>query len=89
MKNYTSSKTPYYGGINWNDLDIRDIQLKAKELRFKGGVMSGEVRSLSFSEKSGYTCNLIKGQAKVGNGKAIIEDFALNDPWSSINLPLF
>ena len=89
MKNYTSSKTPYYGGINWNDLDIRDIQLKAKELRFKGGVMSGEVRSLSFSEKSGYTCNLIKGKAKVGNGKAIIEDFSLNDPWSSINLPLY
>ena len=89
MKNYSSKKSPYYGGINWNDLDINDIHLKAQDLKFKGGVMSGEVSSLSFSEKSGYTCNLIKGQAKVGNGKAIIEDFSLNDPWSSINLPLY
>ena len=89
MKNYSSKKTPYYGGINWNDLDINNIQLKAKELKFQGGVMSGEVTSLSFSEKSGYICHEIKGQAKVGNGKAIIESLTLKDPWSSINLPLY
>ena len=89
MKNYSSKKSPYYGGINWNSLDINNIQLKAKDLKFEDGVMSGEVNSLSFSEKSGYTCHQIKGQARVGNGKAIIEDFSLNDPWSSINLPLY
>ena len=40
MKNYSSKKTPFRGGINWNDLDISDISLKANELQFKGGVMS-------------------------------------------------
>ena len=29
MKNYSSEKTPYYGGINWNDLDIHNINLNA------------------------------------------------------------
>ncbi len=89
MNNYSSNKTPYYGGINWNDLDIYDINLNAKELQFKGGVMSGEVRSLSFAEKSGYLCNEISGKAKVGNGRTIVEDFRLVDPWSDVNLALY
>ena len=42
------------GGINWDDLDVRNINLKATGLRFKGGVMSGMVEKLSFNEKSGY-----------------------------------
>ena len=89
MKNYSSNKTPYYGGINWNDLDIHSINLNAKELQFKGGVMSGEVKSLSFAEKSGYRCNDITGKAKVGNGRTIVEDFRLVDPWSDVNLALY
>ena len=89
MKNYSSEKTRYEGGINWNDLDIQGIDLKAKELQFKGGVMSGGLEELSFQEKSGYICHQISGSAKVGNGKAIIRDFSLSDPWSCLSLPLF
>ena len=89
MKNYSSKKTPFRGGINWNDLDISDISLKANELQFKGGVMSGGLEELSFREKSGYICHEISGSAKVGNGKTIVKDLKLNDPWSDINLPLF
>ena len=29
LKNCSSAKTPYGGGINWNDLDIKDINLTA------------------------------------------------------------
>ena len=89
MMNYSSEKTPFYGGINWNDLDISDINLKANELQFKGGVMSGGLEELSFREKSGYICHEISGSAKVGNGKTIVKGFRLNDPWSDLNLPLF
>ena len=89
MLNYSSEKTPFRGGINWNDLDISDIDLKANELQFKGGVMSGGLEELSFREKSGYICHEISGSAKVGNGKTIVRDFRLNDPWSDLNLPLF
>ena len=89
MKNYSSDKTPFRGGINWNDLDISDISLKANELQFKGGVMSGGLEELSFREKSGYICHEISGSAKVGNGKTIVKDLKLNDPWSDINIPLF
>ena len=89
LKDYSSYKTPYRGFINWNDLDISDINLKANELQFKGGVMSGGLEELSFREKSGYICHEISGSAKVGNGKTIVKDFRLKDPWSDLNLPLF
>ena len=89
MKNYSSKKTPNRGGINWNDLDIYNIELSAEELQFKGRVMSGDVNSLSFKEKSGYICHRISGDAKVGNGKSVIKDLTLYDPWSDVNIPLF
>ena len=89
LKDYSSDKAPYRGFINWNDLDISDINLKANELQFKGGVMSGGLEELSFREKSGYICHEISGSAKVGNGKTIIKDLKLNDPWSDLNIPRF
>ena len=66
MKNHTTGRDGYpEGGINWDDLDIRGIDLKANGLKFKGGIMSGEVTSLSFHEKSGYTVEKMSGSAKV------------------------
>ena len=88
MKNYSKRKTKYYGGgINWNNLEVNGIQLSASNLRFKGGVMSGNLSRLSFQEKSGYVCNSITGSARVGNGLTHITDFKLEDPWSVIRMP--
>ena len=87
--NHKTQKTPYIGGINWNDLDITNIRLKAQDLMFKGGVMSGEVRSLAFKEKSGFECSSLTGKAKVGNGKTIVEDLTLVDKWSDLDIPLY
>ena len=87
--NRSSEKTPYYGGINWNDLDIKDINLSARNLRFKNGIMSGLAESLSFVEKSGFTCGRISGEARVGQGKTIIDDLRIRDSYSDIHLPLF
>ena len=88
MKNYSNRKTTYYGGgINWNDLEVNDIYLTANNLRFKGGVMSGDLSSMSFTEKSGYICNDLIGSARVGNGLTHIKDFKLTDPWSVLRMP--
>ena len=89
MKDYGIDQTPFYGGINWNDLDVRDIDLTAKELQFKAGIMSGDLKSLSFNEKSGYICNSLTGSARVGRGKTIVNDLQIIDPWSEVRMPLF
>ena len=88
MKNYTDLKTPYYGsGINWNDLEVNDINLNATDIRYKGGVMSGNVTKLSFNEKSGYICNNLTGSVSAGNRLTHITDCRLVDPWSNIYMP--
>ena len=89
LKDYDSRKTPYKGGINWGDLDVKGIQLDADGLRFKGGVMYGVANSLSFTEKSGFTAYDMRGDVKVGNGKTIIEDLRIRDGRSTLELPLF
>ena len=90
MKNYEFDRPIYDGGgIDWNDLDISNINLNAKKLRFKGGIMSGEVERLNFREKSGYSVDKMSGTAKVGRGKTIVEDLHIDDPWSDVHLPLY
>ena len=89
MKNYGKKKIPHHGGISWDDLDIRDIRLNARELQFKNGIMTGEVDLLTFCEKSGYRCLDISGEARVGRGKTIVENLNLKDSWSDLKLPLF
>ena len=87
--NHKTKKTKYQGGINWNDLEVYNIGIKAKDLMFKGGIMSGEVRNLAFKEKSGFDCSHMSGKAKVGNGRTIVEDLRLEDGWSDLDLPLY
>ena len=77
------------GGINWDDLDIRNINLNATGLRFKDGIMYGTVDKLSFNEKSGYIVENISGDTRVGRGKTIIEDVHIDDLWSDVHLSLF
>ncbi len=89
MKNYAIKKVPYYGGINWDDLDVMDISLEASGLMFKAGVMSGIADYLTFREKSGYYMEKMTGSARVGRGRTIVDDLRIDDPWSDLHLPLY
>ena len=89
MRNHIKGRQDIQGGIDWNDLDIKDINLNGKELVLKGGIMSGIADHLSFREKSGYSAKRISGDVKVGRGKTIINDLRLQDPWSNLYLPSY
>ncbi len=90
MKNYLYGRNMFdEGGIDWNDLAVSGINLSANGLQFKGGIMSGDVTSLGFREKSGYEIISMTGKADVGRGRTIIEDFHIIDPWSDLNLPVY
>lgn len=77
------------GHIDWKDLHVSDIRLSARRLRLSGGVMSGVLDHMEFKEKSGYICRSISGKARVGNGKTILEDVRISDPWSDVSLRSF
>lgn len=89
MKSCMSDRPTYKGGIDWNDLDIKNIDLNARGLGFKAGIMSGVLDHLSFVEKSGYKVENLTGSAKVGRGKTIIENLHIDDLWSDVRLSLF
>lgn len=76
-------------GIDWNDMEVRNICIDASGMRFKGGIMSGIVHSLSFGERSGFVCEKISGDTRVGRGSVIINDLLIDDEWSELHLPLF
>ena len=76
-------------GIDWTDLEVRDIQLRGKNLRMKGGVMTGTVTCLSFNERSGFNCRSLSAEARVGEGKAIVKDIRLRDDFSDLKVPLY
>ena len=89
LLNRSSKKTPYYGEINWNDLDIKDIDLTAEDLRFKDGIMYGKAEKLTFRERTGFDVQEMSADVRVGRGKTIIEDLVIRDRWSDLRLPLF
>lgn len=91
MKNYQSGRHEYNHetGIDWNDLDVKDIDIQARNLCFKEGKMSGIADKVSFKEKSGFESMNISGEAIVGGGKTIINSLNINDGKSDVNLDLF
>ena len=87
LGNLDPSKVIDYGeGINWNDLDVRKINLSARKLKYKGGVMSGIADHLDFMEKTGYVCDHMEGKARVGNGLTHIDNLIIRDKWSNVKL---
>ena len=91
MKNYSKSRVePPKGGIDWNDLAVKEINVTGKNLRFKGGIMYADKGNVSFIERTGFRCNDISAEKiKVGGGKTLIEDMRIDDGMSELNLPLF
>ena len=89
MSNFSNSTDVKSGDgpyIDWNAMDVRDINLKAKDLRYSDYIMYGELESMSLREKSGYRIHNLSGKARAGRGMTIIEDAKLRDPWSEINI---
>ena len=90
MYNRSSRPTVYHGGgIDWNNLDIKDINLIAKDLYFKDGIMYGKAERLSFRESTGFNVREMSGEARVGRGKTIVDDLVIKDQWSDIHLAQF
>ena len=90
MMNFKKEHKPAPAGtIDWNNLDISDIHIAARNLKMSKGVLSGRLDYLSFNEKSGFSCQSLSGKTKVGNGKALIEDLEISDLWSDIRIPSF
>ena len=76
--------------IDWTDLDVRDIRLKAHGIRMHGLTIEGVAESLSFREKSGFTAYGISGDATVvGTKSVLVKDLKIRDMFSDLRLDEF
>lgn len=89
MDNYKPRKRAFAereGVIDWKHLYISNIQMKGRNLKVAGGIVSGKVNQLSFIEKSGFRALDVSGEVKVGNGKTVIENLRILDELTEINM---
>ena len=90
MLNRSSRPTVYHGGgIDWNDLDVKNINLTAKDMFFRDGIMYGKAERLSFREKAGFNVREMAGDVRVGRGRTIVDNLVIIDDWSDIHLKQF
>ena len=89
MLNFSKPVDSIARTINWTDLDVRDISLRAEGVKLKGVTVTGNVRELSFREKSGFTALHMSGNVKNGNGETLIRDLVIRTPDSDINMSRF
>ena len=76
--------------IDWTDLDVRDIHLKAHGIRMRGLTIQGVADAVSFREKSGFTVHNLSGEAEVTGAKSVlIRDLRLRDVFSDLHLNEF
>ena len=76
-------------GIDWTDLEVKDINLKGKNLKMRGKVIGGNLLEMSFKERSGFNCRHISGDVRAGNGNVIIRNLKIRDDYSDLVLPFF
>ena len=76
-------------GIDWTDLEVKDINLKGKNLKMRGKVIGGNLLEMTFRERSGFNCRHISGDARAGNGNVIIRNLKIRDDYSDLVLPFF
>lgn len=89
MINFSKPQDQKEFGIKWGDMDVTNINLKGRNLKMEDGIMSGIGDQLSFKEKSGFICDKMSGEAKVGNGATIIKDLKIKSGRSDIFLPTY
>ena len=88
MNSFLPDKGTYKGvGINFEDLDVT-ADISGHNLKMADARMTGTLDRLSIREKSGYSVEQLSASVEVGQGRALIEDLRLRDPWTDLNMRL-
>ena len=89
LQNFRKDSKDYGEGIDWDDLEVTDINIEARNLKLADKIMSGTLDMLTFREKSGYVCTGMSGSVKAGRGSSAISDLSISDEWSEVHIPGF
>ncbi len=78
-----NNDTSHTMGINYSDLDVKNINAKITDLSFKG-LLEGQVQYLSLTEKSGFVLKDLSCKASVDSAKMQLAGLTISTFHSSI-----
>jgi len=73
-----------YPGIDWNHVDVTRFDGKMTGLKIEGDDVSGDIKSMSLNEKSGFTVTKMTGNAKYTDRNIEIKNLDLTTPNSRV-----
>lgn len=73
------------GGIDFNDLYLSNLNLKAENISAIGDSISVDIKELSLLEKSGFDLNELTGNLKLNSKKITLNNSSLRTPNSEIS----
>ncbi len=82
MQNFVTGKRTAPANVNaidWADMGVDNINMKAREFSISHGLFSATVDNLSFRERSGWTVKSMKCTTVTGKGRALISSVDLDD----------
>lgn len=84
---YENFNQPMLGkGIDFNHLWVSGLLVSASDVQVEGSNFKGEVKEMSFREKSGFAITFFQSVFSFQDNVLNVEDFILNTPYSSIVL---
>lgn len=88
MKKYEFIERPY--GVNFTDLDVSGIHLEIPKFNLENDIITAEIKSLSFEEKSGFECRELSiADISVSPQAIKLDDLRIRDEYSRITMTEF
>lgn len=88
MQNFVTGKRTAPANVNaidWADMSVSEINLRAREFSISHGLFSAIVDHLGFRERSGWTVKSMKCSTVTGKGRALISGVELDDGLTKAN----
>ena len=74
-------------GVDFDHIELKDLQLRATQIQTKGGGFQCQIRQLQFLERSGFALSNLKGQASFSEKGLRLRNAKIQTPKSAISIP--
>ncbi len=75
-------------GVDYNHLALKNIELDLRKFKIEGDSITGTIKHLSFSERSGFILNRLSAEVKVKSDSIVARNLLIETPDSHVALDL-
>ncbi|MFA8436573.1 MAG: translocation/assembly module TamB domain-containing protein [Marinifilaceae bacterium] len=79
---YTEEYKPQKFGMNYDDIDVLDIQLQARNIVLEGDTLNFDLQKLSCRDKSGFILKELKAHNRITNRQWSMTNVSILTPYS-------